>query len=165
MPSVVGAICGIITIQANGNTGYDAGEQFGFMCISLLIAILTGAITGGIAGSLHAVGADGLFQDQVDWEVPHEELPYYFDKRGEISRDDPTDAQDAKSQATNDLSIMKARLDAMEVQYQNKIAFLESRLTVVGASAGGSGDVNRDSLQMLEGMFQRLLATRGGEVS
>jgi ammonium transporter Rh len=156
MPSVIGAVCGIITITANGNTDFDAGEQFGFMCITLLISILTGAITGGIAGNFQAVDADGLFQDQVDWEVPHEELPYFFDNHGEISREEPTDAKYAKQQETNDLSIMKARLDTMQEQYQNKIALLESRLSV--ATAGSSGDVTRDSMQLLEGMFQRFLA-------
>eukprot|EP00456_Euglypha_rotunda_P049003 TRINITY_DN3929_c1_g1_i1.p1 TRINITY_DN3929_c1_g1~~TRINITY_DN3929_c1_g1_i1.p1 ORF type:complete len:178 (+),score=22.58 TRINITY_DN3929_c1_g1_i1:67-600(+) len=63
--------------------------QFIFICITLGISIFTGLLTGFFAKQafFEPLEPRDTFLDQVYWEVPELEMPYFFDKRGEISRE------------------------------------------------------------------------------
>jgi len=113
MPSLVGAIAGIIACAAVTVSDYGTGPdsqawsifpnfatgrtparqalwQFCFILITLVISIFTGIICGFYARQrfFHPVPARDTFLDSPHWEVPELELPYYFDHRGEVSRDE-----------------------------------------------------------------------------
>jgi len=115
MPSIIGAIAGVIAVSFATKEGYggitdtifpelesgarngseQALMQLAFMGITLAMSIVGGAITGtvvnGLGQLLDPLEAKQLFKDSQHWEVPGLEIPYYFDHRGEISRDPKKD--------------------------------------------------------------------------
>ena len=112
MPSLIGGVASIIaaavasdysysvddyssifgSYRASGRTsGVQAVFQLIYMATSIGIGLGAGLITGVIAK--HSFfeppaddDTDAVFQDDRWWEVPHLELPYFFDRRGEVSR-------------------------------------------------------------------------------
>ncbi len=118
MPSVLGALCGVIAsyeasvdqygdqlplifkarkFESGMGEGRTASEQaayqFAYLVITLGIAIAGGALTGFIIRAAEFDPPTDLFVDSSYWEVPALEQPYYFDKRGEIERRDREKAQ------------------------------------------------------------------------
>lgn len=108
MPSLIGGFAGVIATSQSSIDGYgidqiimsmpkrlersankQAAYQFAYMVITMFIALASGAITGIIANHKFFDAREGkkMFVDELDWEVPELEIPYYFDHRGEISRD------------------------------------------------------------------------------
>ena len=112
MPSIVGGIASIIAASVAADTSYSAEDfssvfgsdraggrsagvqglfQLVYMGTSIGIGLSAGFFTGLLArlSFFEPPGeddSDAVFQDDRWWEVPHLELPYYFDRRGEISR-------------------------------------------------------------------------------
>jgi len=68
-----------------------AGEQAGFQLLCLVVsfsmAIVCGIITGLAVKFVDKLGKTNAFLDSASWEVPELEIPFYFDRRGEINRD------------------------------------------------------------------------------
>jgi len=72
----------------NGRTpGEQAGVQLLCVLISFSMAVVSGTLCGLVCKLLGSPEEDGLFLDRGYWEVPNMELPFYFDKRGEINRE------------------------------------------------------------------------------
>ena len=66
----------------------QAGFQILCILVSFSIASLGGAISGFIVQKLTTIPDDEyLFLDKSSWEVPTQEMPFYFDERGEINRE------------------------------------------------------------------------------
>ena len=112
MPSLIGGIASIIAATVASDSSYSADDystifgsyraagrtagvqglfQLIYMATSIGIGIGTGLITGLIARHPFFEppaddDTDAVFQDDQWWEVPHLELPYFFDRRGEVSR-------------------------------------------------------------------------------
>ena len=112
MPSLIGGAASVIAAAVASDSSYSADDyatifgshraagrtagvqalfQLIYMGTSIGIGLGTGLLTGLIAQ--HAFfeppaddDTDAVFQDDQWWEVPHLELPYYFDRRGEVSR-------------------------------------------------------------------------------
>lgn len=151
MPSIVGAVTGVIIIAATGNEDYVATTNLGFMFVTLAISIGGGVITGVIVNfTVAPVPAANLFEDANYWEVPGSETPYYFDKRGELQREDDPALKDAAGKQLQDMALLKDRLDVFERNLQ----FFKGQLR---ATAQRSGDFDAGAL---EGMFRRLLQSR-----
>jgi hypothetical protein len=82
-----------------------AQAAFQLLCVlvSFCIAVAGGAISGFVVKRLTATADDEyLFLDKSSWEVPTQEMPFYFDERGEINREtfEPT-AQQAADAGTS----------------------------------------------------------------
>jgi len=105
MPSIVGAVAGIIAVALADPDTYgrqwsaviidgnfkepreQALQQLYYMLITLIISIGSGLLTGMFVKSLgDLLTKDELFKDDKYWEVPTLETPYYFDDRGELPR-------------------------------------------------------------------------------
>jgi ammonium transporter Rh len=104
MPSLLGAFAGVIAATQRSHYGpeqletiyplghsdrYQALMQLAYIGITLGIAILSGIFTSLLCTApilSPPKHEDELFEDSPYWEVPELEIPYYFDKRGEISR-------------------------------------------------------------------------------
>merc|ERR1712038_350216 len=54
---------------------------------SFSMAIACGLLTGFAVKFVDALGDNSAFLDSASWEVPELEIPFYFDRRGEINRD------------------------------------------------------------------------------
>lgn len=69
----------------------SAGEQAGFQMLCLIvsfsIAVITGAISGFIVKFIDPLKETDGYLDSAHWEVPEQEIPFYYDRRGEIDRD------------------------------------------------------------------------------
>merc|ERR1711920_841964 len=69
----------------------SAGKQAGFQILCLVVsfsmAIVCGLITALIVKFVDKLGETSAFVDSASWEVPELEIPFYFDRRGEINRD------------------------------------------------------------------------------
>lgn len=111
IPSVIGAVVGVIaSSQASEHLGTDQIEelfpcvgtgtpprslgdqwkfQLAYMCFTLLFSMVTGGLTGLLTRRYFApFTAEEHFKDDSSWQVPDLELPYYFDERGELVRED-----------------------------------------------------------------------------
>ena len=112
MPSLIGGVASIIAAAVASDTSYSttdlvtvfgthrsnsrtAGQQALFQLIYIATSIGIGAGAGFFCGLVARLpffeppaddDTDAVFQDSGWWEVPHLELPYYFDRRGEVSR-------------------------------------------------------------------------------
>ena len=112
MPSIIGGVASIIAAAVATDTHYSnadyasvfgdkragdrsAGLQALYQLIYLGTSIGIGVGAGLFCGILARLPffeppaddkTDDVFQDDRWWEVPHLELPYFFDRRGEISR-------------------------------------------------------------------------------
>jgi len=68
-----------------------AGEQAGYqilcLAVSFSMAIVCGLISGLAVKYVDPLGDTSAFLDSSSWEVPELEIPFYFDRRGEINRD------------------------------------------------------------------------------
>ena len=103
MPAVIGGIASSIAIAhlKNGdlnkaaflrtlpaissgyrNFGKQAGFQIAYLLITISIAILSGAFVGFLVSYVSPVNE--YFDDGEYWETPKRELPYFFDRRGEV---------------------------------------------------------------------------------
>merc|ERR1719433_679239 len=69
----------------------SAGEQAGFQMLCLIvsfsIAVITGAISGFIVKFIDPLKETDGYLDSAHWEVPEQEIPFFYDRRGEIDRD------------------------------------------------------------------------------
>ena len=112
MPSLLGGVASIIAAAVASDASYSADDyltifgsyraagrtagvqalfQLIYMATSIGIGLGAGLITGLVA--CHAFfqppsddDTDAVFSDDAYFEVPHLELPYFFDRRGEVSR-------------------------------------------------------------------------------
>jgi len=77
------------TLLPDRSASRQAAYQFAFMVITVCIGFSSGTFTGLIVRNkfFEPIDDENLFQDNGDWEVPELEIPYYYDHRGEISRD------------------------------------------------------------------------------
>jgi hypothetical protein len=73
------------------NVTRTAGEQAGYqllsMVVSFSIAVISGLICGGLVRCIPGPTGNELFDDKANFEVPGQEIPFYFDERGEINRE------------------------------------------------------------------------------
>jgi len=149
MPSIIGAVAAVIAAyEASFDTygpdqmaliyparitersaSLQASYQLAFMVITMSIGFFSGLITGGIVKSslFDPIDDNVLFQDDADWEVPELEIPYYYDHRGEVSRDhnnqaeallaagSERDRKDSSSTAGSHQAI-STRISALEAQ-------------------------------------------------
>jgi len=98
----------------------QAAYQFAFIIITMVIAVAGGLLTGMIV-KLPCFGKRDIepFTDKPDWEVPEIEYPYFFDKRGEVPRDQAIkaakEAEEAALLAPNkdDLNVLETRLNLL----------------------------------------------------
>jgi len=92
MPSLIGAITVIIALASKPDSeeheNFPINKQGAFLVCTLVFAIIGGGITGLIVRGVTGPNTSQYYQDAVDWEVPHEERPYFFDKRGELNREE-----------------------------------------------------------------------------
>jgi ammonium transporter Rh len=74
-----------------------AGEQAGYQVLCLVVsfsmAVVCGLISALVVKFVDPVGDTSAFLDSSSWEVPELEIPFYFDRRGEINRDTLKGAQ------------------------------------------------------------------------
>jgi len=157
MPSLIGAFFGMCVLSRNVDGARDTfpnQKQFGFIVITLGIAVIGGLITGFLVRLVTPVPEKNLFLDRESWEVPHEEYPYYFDKNGEVQRgEDDTDKGVAR-----DVAEIKSRLDTFE----SLMAAKEKALPQVHAKpapAAASPAANVE-FNALEAMFTRIMDSR-----
>lgn len=135
LPSLIGAIAGMIVIAAGDKENYgsqwgilfgqpdrtpseQALNQFYYMIITLVISIVGGALCGLLVKSMPGLEKATMFMDDKYWEVPTLEMPYFFDHRGEIAR-----GADSGSAGSNETKA----LDAKFTELENKLAIAESR--------------------------------------
>ena len=174
MPSLIGGVASIIAAAVASDSSYSADDyatifgsyraggrsagvqglfQLIYMATSIGIGLGTGLLTGLIAKQPFFEppaddDTDAVFQDDAWWEVPHLELPYYFDRRGEVSRGAGNLAEinigngngkqsDSVLVVGGDMRdkgrVMQAELDAMKVQ----LAQLTKQLSRRTASSAG----------------------------
>jgi len=159
MPSLIGGVASVIAAACANDSYYSSNDflavfgedratgrraapyqalmQFIYMLTTIGIGLAAGFCSGLIARLAFfeppsADNTNSVFQDDQWWEVPHLELPYYFDARGEISRGaanlNDTDAhvkhinstavvgaEDLKGKARYQRQL-EAKLDALEQQ-------------------------------------------------
>jgi len=65
----------------------QAGYQIACVAVSLAIAVVGGLLCAMLVRALGTPEDENLFLDRGNFEVPHFETPFYFDRRGEINRD------------------------------------------------------------------------------
>merc|ERR1711920_746902 len=106
MPGILAAIISAIACAASSGTtdriaayigtedGRTRGQQAGFQILCLVVCFLFASISGAASAALvrlfDPLGETQAFVDSALWEVPEAEIPYYYDHRGEINRDDKT---------------------------------------------------------------------------
>jgi ammonium transporter Rh len=145
MPSILGALVGVVVTGATSSSDYaadqleliypevangnrDMGEQawyqFAYMIVTMAIALSSGFVTGAIVKNewFEPIHEEKMYDDAEAWEVPHEEIPYYFDHRGEIEREvkvvDPASAKgpDFPAILRKGLRDAEARLAKLELR-------------------------------------------------
>ena len=67
--------------------GAQAGYQFVCMLVSFSMAVAGGLGCGTLVKQLGSPPDDELFLDRQMWEVPTQEMPFFYDARGEINRE------------------------------------------------------------------------------
>lgn len=109
MPSVLGALAGVIAAAAIKEDEYSSDQlgaiyakvkagdhsikdqallQLAYIGVTLGLSFVGGAITGLFVKQAcfeEAYESETAFSDALFWEVPDLEIPYYFDRRGEIA--------------------------------------------------------------------------------
>jgi len=134
MPGIIGAISGIIASRVADPTLYgeeqlaavfplmaergpekQAAYQLAYLAITLAIAIIGGTLTGVLVKGFMAVKRN-FFLDSELWEVPSLETPYYFDKRGEINRnqDDIGNAKAYAGHLETKMAMLEQKLKKLE---------------------------------------------------
>jgi len=87
------AVYGPMFSDVEGDFGRvrTAGEQAGYqilcLAVSFSMAIVCGLISALAVKFVDRLGETNAFLDSPSWEVPELEIPFYFDRRGEINRD------------------------------------------------------------------------------
>lgn len=103
MPGIIGAVAAIIAAAAAPQGNYSdeqlvfimsgratrgpqvqACYQLAYLIITLAVSIITGVLSAILLSRLPKITK--FFSDDSIFEVPHREVPYYFDERGEIVR-------------------------------------------------------------------------------
>merc|ERR1712038_270436 len=97
-----------------------AGEQAGYQILCLVVsfsmAIACGLLTGFAVKFVDALGDNSAFLDSASWEVPELEIPFYFDRRGEINRDMLKDTQRSEGRkAEESASVNQKKIDSNAV--------------------------------------------------
>ena len=69
----------------------QAGYQLACVAVSFVMAVAGGLLSAMLVKPLGSPEEEMLFLDKADWEVPNFELPFYFDRRGEINREGAAD--------------------------------------------------------------------------
>jgi ammonium transporter Rh len=82
--SYMADLLNIFTERGNRSAANQGAVQIAFLFITLGIAIAGGLVTGVIMKLQYFDPPHHFFQDMDSWQVPELEVPYYFDKRGEI---------------------------------------------------------------------------------
>jgi len=85
--SHINATSGITSWKEDRTPGVQAGYQLLCMLVSFCMAVSGGLVSGWLVKKLGQMTDTWLFVDRRFWEVPELEMPFYFDARGEISRD------------------------------------------------------------------------------
>jgi ammonium transporter Rh len=156
MPSIIGALAGLITISLSDNAeNFPLKNQVIYMFVVFFGSILTGALTGLIVKAASPLPEKYLFQDAHAWEVPAEETPFFFDARGEIQRDDSK----GSNPQSREIQLLKKRLQD-----------LEARTVARGPAAASGEPASSESsvvekpagldLASLEALFTRVLDAR-----
>jgi len=174
MPSIIGGFAAVIAASQAGSeygpqlsvhftkiegrtANQQAAIQFAFMCITFGIAVGSAFITGLIIRhpAISQVDKRKPFSDENDWEVPQLETPYYFDHRGEISRDvlGLTREKDSEEGATTISSEVEAKLSLLENQL-NRIRQARGSVSAPVIPQQQSSA----SADKLEALFDKLLA-------
>jgi ammonium transporter Rh len=129
----------------NNSASKMANVQLAMMVITMVIAVGGGFIIGFIARfPIFGKRDADQFSDQPDWEVPELELPYFFDKRGEVPRDAAIQAA-KKQEEQAKLHAKKDDITALE----SRLNILETKLNRVSGAGTNSG--------RLEGLFAQFL--------
>jgi hypothetical protein len=149
MPSLLGALAGVIAYSAAKLEDYDADQisqlfpekgrsvsdqaitQFEFILITLATSFFGGAFTGVLMRHVEptegGINPDNLFRDEDFWAVPTKEFPYYYDKRGEIKSHGQTEATVHNGAASKaDTSQFDAKINVLDAAMRD----LRKRLAV-----------------------------------
>ncbi|PRP81860.1 Rh type B glycoprotein [Planoprotostelium fungivorum] len=94
----------------------QAQYQLAFLIITLAMSIFTGILCGIFLSKLKK--PNRFFSDDESWEVPHREVPYYYDERGEIIRN--KDSAEMRGELKIDHELIS--------QLENKVAALEKSI-------------------------------------
>lgn len=153
LPSIVGALAGVVVAALGDNKTYEgylqdsfpsvfahgrsftdqAIEQLIAMLLTMLFAITGGIFTGALMSSKIFQPMNGsYFKDKAFWEVPASETPYFFDQNAEFHQETDVNKQEA---IIKNLAI---RLD-----------MTESRLANVQ---------KKDAASKLESIFEKVLS-------
>jgi ammonium transporter Rh len=132
MPSIIGAVAGIIVLASQTDPGFSVENQVAYLFITLAISIFGGLITGWIVKNVDDPEAFGLFLDEASWEVPGTETPYYFDSRGEVQHSSTED--DPMLALKRDITILSNRMQTLESAEAKKDKF--NRRTLQAADMG-----------------------------
>lgn len=138
MPSILGAIAGVFVTLGTSANDYGAEQlaaiypsvasgdrtmtdqarlQAAFMFITIVISSLSGFITGSIVCNdfFQPLEEDEMFLDEVSFDVPELEIPYFFDERGEVNRDEQPKSGSADTKPIlKSISAQDIRLAAVE---------------------------------------------------
>lgn len=169
MPSILGAIAGVIAIASISVSDYPPLErlaeaesylprvkdgdrspsdqaltQLGFTGITLLISFFGGAIAGRLVRHLEPPDYEGdLFKDAPFWEVPDREMPYYFDKRGEIEShgaENTVHGSNTDPQVKAKIKLLENGLDEMKKKLHQRRGSVVTG-SVQAAAGGGGADL------------------------
>ncbi len=179
MPAVIGAIVAVVASAcATTEYGYSpeqlseifpAGRtaqgqalmQLAFWFISWGIALVSGLFTGLILRKVAPAKEKNLFLDVESFEVPDLEVPYYFDRRGEVVRDEKNKMEGKNTENSEEMSlklrVLESRLKEIETGQKRKSAAVPAENSL-GNSAGNQ--VMQFQMQAMMAKLDLLISTK-----
>ena len=170
MPSIIGAVAGVIISRladsdlyneeelllvfpqrGDRSTTAQAGYQVAFIAITLGIAIFSGLVVGVLVAK--ASRLKKYFVDSELWEVPNMELPYYFDKRGEINRE----AHEVPSEAKMETQIKQLLSKVKDLETKQGMQGITTpKVSNVNNNNNNNGTTNIAVLTLLENLTEKV---------
>jgi len=141
---------------ANGRSGSKQAQiQLAYLFITLGTSIVGGLIGGFFTRKINP--PKKFFLDDEYWEVPELELPYYFDKRGEISRIDEVIHQRESEDKKATISIDK-HLETRLIAMEEKITKLNKNIKKAAVLGNGTnvGTGTTDPQSLILGLSEAL---------
>ena len=118
----------------------QAAFQFAFMCCTLGISLVSGTVAGLILrlSFFEPVPRARLFEDSNHWETPAQEIPYYFDERGEVSRGKANTAasEEEQERLLTKVNSSQATLEQQVLAMQRQLALLATKKNAATTMAG-----------------------------
>ena len=134
----------------------QAAFQFGFMCCTLGISITAGIVSGLLLRLpfFEPVPGGSLFEDSNHWETPKQEIPYFFDERGEVSRGKQNMASSEAEQERllSSVSSSTASLQQQLLALERQVNMLNKRPPVTVAQS------RTDDAPVMAKLMERLLS-------